>query len=350
VAARVTPRPGVRVAQGASAAGSPRVSVVVPTYNRAHLLRHTLPTVLEQDFQGGFEVLVVVDGSTDGTADYLRSAFGGRVRVLEQTNSGAGVARNRGAAAASGDVVLFVDDDALCDRAMVRTHWEEHRSGDASVVFGPVRMSERSVRSLAAEGWVRWTERYLAHFESGGEIRFPDDIWICTNTSMRREDFLAAGGFDPVLHPHEDTELAIRLWKRGMTFRYASAARAEYLYSKSAVDLVRDCRTYGEREVALCRLHPEYLAVSQLPRLANGRLWQRALRTMLIASPLDPTVPVLWLAALADRTAGTRAAPLGDRVMRSAAAVLFARSAGRAAGGWRSLRREFGGSLAGRDS
>jgi GT2 family glycosyltransferase len=328
---------------GAEWDGGPRVSVIVPTYNRAHLLAHTLPTVLDQDFGGGFEVVVVVDGSTDGTAAFLRSAFAGQVRVLEQPNSGAGAARNLGAEAATGDILLFVDDDALCDRAMVRTHWEEHRRCPGTVVFGPVRMSDRSVRSLATEGWVRWTERYLARFAGGGEIRFPDDIWICTNTSLRRSDFLATGGFHPGLHPHEDTELAIRLWKRGLTFRYASAARAEYLYSKSAVGMVRDHRSYGETEVALCRLHPEYRAVSQLPRITRGPGWKRALRAALVASPLDPGIVALSLAALADRTAGTRAAPFGDRLMRSAAAALFVRSAGRAAGGWRKLRMEFGG-------
>lgn len=324
----------------------PRVSVVVPTYNRAGLLARTLPTLLDQDFDQRYEVVVVVDGSTDGTAEYLRSTFGERIRIVQQANQGPGAARNSGVDASAGELVLFIDDDALCDPAMVRTHWEEHRRHPGSVVFGPVRVSQWSVRSLATAQWARWTEAYLRRMDAGEPVRFPDDIWICTNTSLLRSDFIAAGGFDPALSTHEDTELALRLWKRGAVFRYAPAARADYLYVKSAYDLVGDCRSYGETTVALCRRHPEYLPVSGLPALASASGWRAVRGWLVVDAALDLSVPLQWLAALADRAGRHHGASAAARLLGMAVHAAILRRAGRAAGGWRQFRTEFGRSIA----
>jgi GT2 family glycosyltransferase len=86
-------------------------SVVIPTYNRVHLLARTLDSVWRQRFTD-FEVVVVDDGSNDGTGEYLRS-LGGRIRVMQQANGGPGAARNAGVRAASGKYVALLDSDDL---------------------------------------------------------------------------------------------------------------------------------------------------------------------------------------------------------------------------------------------
>jgi glycosyltransferase involved in cell wall biosynthesis len=86
-------------------------SVVIPTYNRAHLLARTLESVWQQRFTD-YEVVVVDDGSTDGTQEYLRT-FGDRIRVVRQANSGPGAARNIGVLAARGEYVALLDSDDL---------------------------------------------------------------------------------------------------------------------------------------------------------------------------------------------------------------------------------------------
>ncbi len=89
----------------------PRVSVVIPAFNRAALIGETLASVLAQTYRD-FEVIVVDDGSTDDTptilAEYERDT---RVRVIRQTNQGQGAARNAGIGAARGEYVAFVDSD-----------------------------------------------------------------------------------------------------------------------------------------------------------------------------------------------------------------------------------------------
>jgi hypothetical protein len=87
------------------------VSVIIPTYNRAHFISEAIQSVISQDVQDcELEILVVDDGSTDNTAEIARS-FGGQVQYIYQNNQGAGAARNRGILAASGEWVAFLDSD-----------------------------------------------------------------------------------------------------------------------------------------------------------------------------------------------------------------------------------------------
>lgn len=86
-------------------------SVVIPSYNRVHLLARTLDSVWQQRFTD-YEVIVVDDGSTDGTLEYLRN-LGDRVRTVQQVNGGPGAARNAGVRAASGKYVALLDSDDL---------------------------------------------------------------------------------------------------------------------------------------------------------------------------------------------------------------------------------------------
>src|SRR5271170_8041344 len=86
-------------------------SAIIPTYNRRELLQRTLQSVLSQD-QVEPEIIVVDDGSTDGTMEML-GTFAPRVQTLRQTNRGPGAARNLGMTHASGDYIAFLDSDDL---------------------------------------------------------------------------------------------------------------------------------------------------------------------------------------------------------------------------------------------
>jgi glycosyltransferase involved in cell wall biosynthesis len=87
------------------------VSVIIPTYNRAHYLGEAIESILNQDIQDcQIEIIVVDDGSTDNTKEVLKK-FANRVRYIYQDNRGAGVARNRGIEEATGEWVSFLDSD-----------------------------------------------------------------------------------------------------------------------------------------------------------------------------------------------------------------------------------------------
>jgi len=94
-----------------------RVSVIIPTYNRADLIGETIESVLKQTFDD-FEIIIVDDGSTDATGEVVRK-FDGPIKYLYQDNRGRSCARNRGFEASSGDYVCFLDSDDVLKPMMI---------------------------------------------------------------------------------------------------------------------------------------------------------------------------------------------------------------------------------------
>src|SRR5439155_25515228 len=108
-----------------------RFSIIIPTHQRRDIVVANVSALERQDCRD-FEVVVVVDGSTDGTATALRSlspTF--PLTVVEQDNLGAAQARNVGAARAAGDILVFLDDDMEADASLLREHDRPHRAGAA---------------------------------------------------------------------------------------------------------------------------------------------------------------------------------------------------------------------------
>jgi len=184
----------------------PFFTVIIPTFNRLGLLRQTLASVWGQEFSG-HEVIVVDDGSTDGTAGYLRS-LGGRVRVLQQDNRGPGAARNLGAALATGDYLAFLDSDDVWFPWTLETYRQviEANGHPAFVAGKPLRFhDEAALRTAGRENLQALAfPDYLA---SGDEWRW----WGASSFVIRRATFAAGGGFAAANMNGEDGDLALKL-------------------------------------------------------------------------------------------------------------------------------------------
>ncbi len=124
-----------------------RFSIVIPTYQRRDIVVRMV-AALDRQLHSDFEVVVVADGSTDGTAAALRKL---RVRfpltVLEQSNQGAAAARNAGASASRGELLVFLDDDMEADPKMLTEHDRSHREG-ADLVLGHLAVHRDSPPTL----------------------------------------------------------------------------------------------------------------------------------------------------------------------------------------------------------
>ena len=194
---------------------APELTVVITTRNRSALLRQCLESLDSQTAPDAeFEVIVVDDGSSDGTQQMLatlKTRF--RLTVVKQPPTGSSAGRNAGAARASGRLLLFLDDDEIADPGLVAAHFEAHRShGGRSVVIGAIgrRVPEGADRyaRLAVES-ASW---HIEQLE-----RRPVTFWDCFggNCSFERSSFEAVGGFAPDLPRENDTELAYRLHAAG---------------------------------------------------------------------------------------------------------------------------------------
>ena len=237
----------------------PRYSIVIPTYQRRDLVAASV-TVLAAQEGPAFEVIVVVDGSTDGTADALRALdVPFRLRVVEQANSGAAHARNRGARLAAGSVVLFLDDDMQAAPDLLRAHDDAYAAG-ADAVIGHVPVHPDTPPTFLSRGLAEWAESRVRRLaDSGGELTLPD--LLTGQLSVRREVFLALGGFDEDFtrggsFGGEDTDFGRRLLADGYRAVFCPAAVSWQYYVVSAPAYLRQWHQAGRADVMYMRKHP----------------------------------------------------------------------------------------------
>lgn len=185
---------------------SPLVSVVVPCYNGERFLKETLECALSHKQDVDLEVIVVDDGSSDGTAAIAQS-FGDRLRYIYQENKGLAGARNTGIDAAKGKYFCFLDDDDLLPEGALKTMIErfEADSENLGAVTGRGNLiNENGDRIRVGSGY----------WKDGGEVKISDllmnnRLWI---TSLIDADILRGiGSFDPALRSCEDRDMWLRL-------------------------------------------------------------------------------------------------------------------------------------------
>ncbi|HWP59937.1 MAG TPA: glycosyltransferase [Candidatus Acidoferrales bacterium] len=292
------------------------VSIIVPTHNRSASLKRLLDALCGQSYPlRQLEVVVVADGCTDETLRMLRGyAPPFALTVIEQPARGPAAARNRGAEAARGELLLFIDDDVEPLPGWAEAHRRAHAGGAERVVIGPYPLAERTPMdflAIAQRAW--WDARFYCMRQLGHRFSFAD--MLGGNFSIERELFFRAGGFNPDFHCHEDYELGVRLIRAGAQFVFAPEALAYHHQQDSLRSLFARKYQEGRADVQLARAHPEISAALPLA-LADSA----------------PTPFIRFLRALAF------AAPdMGDNVARICARLLWPLERARLRESWRTL-------------
>jgi glycosyltransferase involved in cell wall biosynthesis len=231
-----------------------KLSVVIPTYNRRESLAVTLDGLSKQAYTP-FEVIVVDDGSTDGTADWLASfATPFPLHAISQTNGGPSKARNRGVEEATGELIIFLDDDTEPAADFLAAHAALHAPDSPLAAIGP--MVPDSARREPI--WIAWEHAMLQkQYDAFARREWwpPGPKHFYTgNASLRRADFLAIGGFDLSYTRQEDVELAHRLQReRGVAFTFAPETAVVHRPLRTFESWARVPLAYGALDVERAR-------------------------------------------------------------------------------------------------
>ncbi len=251
-------------------------SVVVPTFNRLADLKRVVRALHDQvRVQSvGVEIVVVDDGSSDGTADWLDAAASDLdVTVLHQNNAGPAKARNRGVDAATGDVVLFLGDDTVPQPGWLHEHLEAHRIHGST---GPTAVLGYTAFPPAADSpFLRWINEYGAQFGYAlidDPTRVPFNFFYTSNVSLPRRLFLDLGGFreDFPAAAWEDIEFAYRAADAGLVLRYVPRARTIHHHRVRVSSFCARQRTSGRSAAIFSALHPELQAFLGVPCVDRG--------------------------------------------------------------------------------
>jgi len=307
---------------------NPLVSVIIPTYNRGHVVPEAIESVLRQTYPN-LEVIVVDDGSADNTPECLQQ-FAGRIRVITQENAGPAAARNRGIEMARGELIAFLDSDDL---------WLPTKL-ERQVTL--LEQAGKSVPCCVCNIKMQWSELELCSFDiaalapqleeglwtNAGEVLSTRFLLFTQGVVIRREVLRRIGGFDESLWLLEDHELALRLslespwgfirdplviWRESKTGSlYQSAVRDEIRQveplitileehlSRLQKSLVRSTTGKGvvreldrsKRQLRAARMCAgNSVVISSIGRLL--RYIERCRRAAFIRSPWFPTMKVI---------------------------------------------------------
>jgi len=238
------------------------VSVVIPTFNRRELLRRVIGSVLQDPTTA--EVVVVVDGSNDGSVELLDRLARAepRVKALFTEHRGLNAAVQAGVERATSDVVLILDDDLEAMRGLVTAHARHHSAAPNLVVLGysPIaKLGAAGAKGLTASLYGEAYERSCRSFEQR-----PQDILLNLyggHMSIRRAECIRVGVYSAAFREryHPDREFGIRCLKAGLVGRFDRSLVAHHYYNRSLSEFRSDSRSQGAATALLHRLHPDVL-------------------------------------------------------------------------------------------
>lgn len=254
-----------------------RFSIVIPTYNRSEKLEACLKALFAQQYdKSQYEIIVVDDGSQDDMQEVLKKLTKKSpvpLNVFYQSNSGQGVARNRGVMEASGELILFIGDDIIATPDLIKEHDRVHHA--------------HSEENAACLGFITWHPKLpvsplMRFMERGGVIlgrfgghQFAYDLlrgkttadfrfFYTSNISLKRS-LLERFQFDPWFSGYgwEDVELGYRLTKHAaLTMYYAPQAISYHDHMMTESDFVNRMRAIG---MSSHRFHRKYPELNRIP-------------------------------------------------------------------------------------
>ena len=309
-----------------------RVSIVIPTFNGASRIARTLEALRSQSFEGEMEIIVVDDGSRDATAAVVRSFDG--VRLLSQPNRGPAAARNHGARAARGEILLFTDDDCIPQPDWIQRMLEPFRRPGVVAAKGAylTRQKELVARFVQAE-----YEDKLARMAKHEFIDFIDTY----SAAFRRDVFLKYDGYDTSFPTAcaEDVELSYRMHRDGLLMSFVPAARVYHTHPNRLLAYLRKKYKFAYWRVYALALNPHKIGGdSHTPQLMKLQL---VLACATLAAGIGSLAHPLAFASFLAGTAAfvTTTLPFcarlerrDPRVAAAAPALLFARGLAQFAG------------------
>jgi len=246
------------------------VSVVIPTFNRKESLIKAVRSLINLELNSHqLEIIVVDDGSTDGTVDSLSHHFPNEttIRFIRQNNLGPATARNVGVDSSAGEVIFFMDDDCVADRYWICEALKEFSDPLVGGVGGRIRYQPPNGN---------WANRCAASqdpsgpgqtFERDGSLHH----LVTANAAVRKTAFIQVGGFDEEFRhaAQEDIELSLRLLKSGWKLVYCAESIVDHFHDFSMWKIIRRGFQIGRAEKILFK-----------KQCQNPRAYARLIATM----------------------------------------------------------------------
>lgn len=215
----------------------PLVSVIIPSFNSKSWICESLESVFRQTYNN-IQIIVIDDGSTDGTQELLESKYGTTIDYIYQANKGLSGARNTGIQHALGEFIQLLDaDDLLCPDKITQQVKALAEHTDYSVAYSDFEYFEDDAPETSTPS----PQFYRTKYKSGNLWKdfLTGNFIVCHAALARKEDVIAAGGFDESLRACEDYDLWMRMAARGNTFIFTDGVMARYRRTPGSMSSAR---------------------------------------------------------------------------------------------------------------
>ena len=236
------------------------VSIVIPAYNAERTIGLTVGAALAQDVTG-LEIVVVDDGSKDGTAEAVRKYPG--AKYVRQENAGPACARNTGWRASSGDIVIFTDSDCVPEKGWVRQLVSGFMDDSIGAVTGSYGIAN------ADHLLPRLIHEEIKHRHTG--YRDFVKFFGSYNVAIRRKALEETGGFDESYRraSGEDNDLSYRVLKAGYKIAFSAGALVAHHHTQSLKKYLKEQYTHGYWRMKLYKSHPDMAGGDDYTRIKD---------------------------------------------------------------------------------
>lgn len=186
--------------------GTPLVSIIIPSYNREHLISETLDSVLAQTYQN-WECIVVDDGSTDRTGEIINNytKIDNRIKYFRKKNGGTASARNYGLDKANGDYIQFIDsDDLICEQKLDLQLNKFFQNNDLIVVLSNFNYIYYEHSNLIVSPAINWNNKISNNFLHDIVFRWDNNFSIPIHTALIKKEFVEKIWFNENIKAKED--------------------------------------------------------------------------------------------------------------------------------------------------
>lgn len=244
------------------------VSVIVPTYQGGNKIIRLLDALTSQTHKA-FEIIIVIDGSTDDTRliieKYIEKFT--HLNIIEQSNKGRADARNNGVRNANGELLIFFDDDIRPENDCIERHVYCHSQLDNAIISGKIiekplneNIYDNDFLKFKHHLVKKWNKPFLEN--NNYKIDFKNYSFSSANLSLSKELFNKLQGFDERLNDSEDFDLSVRALQKGIDIYYIPKIIVTHYDFQTITQYINRRLEYKKQRNYLLNIHPEYKQIA----------------------------------------------------------------------------------------